>query len=181
MNVVLIGCRGTGKSVVGSLLAERCQLDFYDTDEIVELRGGQSISEMVAMQGWEFFREREQEVVREVSGIDPAVIATGGGVVLDPENIRLLKQNGLLIWLIADGDTIVRRIEADRDNDQQRPSLTGKALAEETLALIAERSPLYGKAADLSLDTSGKSLDDVVDEIWSELYNKRGWSCREIR
>jgi shikimate kinase len=180
MNVVLIGCRGTGKSAVGSLLAERCHLDFYDTDELIELRGGQSISAMVAMQGWEFFREREKEVVREVSGIDAAVIATGGGVVLDPENISLLKQKGLLIWLVADGDTIVGRILAD-NNNEQRPSLTEKALADETVAVLAERSPLYRIAADLSVDTSGKSLEDIVDEIFSELSNKEGWSCREIR
>ena len=181
MNVVLIGCRGAGKSTVGSLLAERCELDFHDTDELIELRSGQCISEMVAMRGWEFFRDREKEVVRELSGIDPAVIATGGGVVLDPENISFLKQNGLLIWLTADEDTIIGRIEADRDKDQQRPSLTGGTLTDETLSVMAERSSLYEKAADLSVDTSVKSLDDVVDEICSELYNKRGWSCREIR
>jgi shikimate kinase len=171
MKVVLIGCRGTGKSAVGSLLAERCKLDFYDTDKIIELRGGQSIGAMVAMQGWEFFREQEKEVVREVSMIDAAVIATGGGVVLDPENISLLKQKGFLIWLVADADTIVERILAD-NNNEQRPSLTEKALADETIAVLAERSPLYRIAADLSVDTSGKSLDDIVDEICSELCSE---------
>lgn len=180
MNVVLIGCRGTGKSNLGRLLAERRGCDFYDTDDIIELRSGQSISAMVAAQGWVFFREREKEIVRELSGIDGAVIATGGGVVLDPENISFLKKNGLLIWLVADVETMAGRIREDHTNEQ-RPSLTGKSLAHETTAVMAVRTPLYREAADFSVDTSGKSLEEVVDEICSELCNREGWSCREIR
>jgi shikimate kinase len=175
MNVVLIGFRGTGKSAVGSRLAERCGLAFYDTDEIVVLRSGQSITDMVAMRGWAFFREREKDIVRELSGSDGLVIATGGGVVLDPENISLLKQKGILIRLVADADTVIGRIETDMDNDQQRPTLTGRALADEAAAVMAERDPLYRKAADLSVDTAGKSLEDVVDEICFELAGKGVW------
>jgi shikimate kinase len=172
MNVVLIGYRGTGKSAVGSLLAERCQLDFYDTDEIIELRGGQSIADMVALRGWDFFRAQEKEVVRELAGIDGAVIATGGGVVLDPENIGLLKQKGFLIRLIADADTAIARMREDRGHEQ-RPSLTGRVLADETAALMAEREPLYARAADWSVETSEKSLEAVVEEICRELKRRR--------
>lgn len=180
MNLVLIGGRGTGKSALGRLLAERCRLDFYDTDELIEWCG-QSISDMVAAKGWESFRQREKEVVRELSGLDRAVIATGGGVVLDPENISLLKQKGLLVWLVADAETLIGRMQADHQNNRRRPSLTGKALADETVAVMAERTPLYRKAADLSVDTSGKSLEAVADEVCSELCKKEEWSCREIR
>lgn len=172
MNLVLIGGRGTGKSALGRLLAERCGLDFYDTDELIERCGGQSISDMVAAKGWESFRQREKAVVRELSGLDRAVIATGGGVVLDPENISLLKQKGLLVWLVADAESMIGRMQADHQNDRRRPSLTGKALADETVAVMAERAPLYRKAADLAVDTSGKSLEDVVDEICSKLNSK---------
>jgi shikimate kinase len=169
MNIVLIGYRGTGKSAVGRLLADRLNLAFYDADELVENRGGQSIQEMVAAKGWEFFREREKDVIRELSGIDEAVIATGGGAVLDPENVRLLKQKGRLIWLDADAQTVIARMQADTNNEQRRPSLTGSEPADETFAVMAARAPFYREAADLCVDTSGKSLDEIVDEICLEL------------
>jgi shikimate kinase len=169
MNIVLIGYRGTGKSAVGRLLADRLDLAFYDADELVENRGGQSIQEMVAAKGWEFFREREKDVIRELSGIDEAVIATGGGAVLDPENVRLLKQKGRLIWLDADAQTVITRMQADTNNEQRRPSLTGSKPADETFAVMAARAPFYREAADLCVDTSGKSLDEIVDEICLEL------------
>lgn len=169
MNIVLIGYRGTGKSAVGRLLAGRRGLAFYDADELVEQRGGQTIQEMVAAKGWEFFREREKEVIRELSGIDAAVIATGGGAVLDPENVRLLQRNGRLIWLAADAQTVVARMQADKNNEQRRPSLTGAEPADETAAVMAARAPFYREAADLCVDTSGKSPDEIVAEICSNL------------
>jgi shikimate kinase len=169
MNMVLIGYRGTGKSAVGRLLADRLDLDFYDADELVEKRGGQSIQEMVAAKGWEFFREREKDCIRELSGIDAAVIATGGGAVLDPENVRLLKRKGQLIWLDTDAQTVIARMRADTDNEQRRPSLTGREPDDETVAVMAVRAPFYRAAADLCVDTSGKSLDEIVDEICSEV------------
>ncbi len=169
MNIVLIGYRGTGKSVVGRLLADRLDLDFYDADDFVEMRGGQSIQEMVAAKGWEFFRQREKEVILELSGIDAAVIATGGGAVLDPENVGLLKRKGRLIWLVADAQSVIARMQADESSEKRRPSLTGGYPADETGAAMATRTPLYRAAADLSVDTSGKSLDEIVDEICLEL------------
>ncbi|MFH1079905.1 MAG: shikimate kinase [Pseudomonadota bacterium] len=169
MNIVLIGYRGTGKSVVGRRLADRLGLAFYDTDELVEKRGGRSIREMVAAWGWEFFRKREQAVIREMSGIDGAVIATGGGAVLDPENVMLMKQNGRLIWLVADAQTVVARMQADTNNEQRRPSLTGGDPTDETGAIIAKRTPFYRAAADLSVDTPGKTVEQIVDELCSEL------------
>ncbi|MBA4396463.1 MAG: shikimate kinase [Syntrophus sp. (in: bacteria)] len=169
MNIVLIGYRGTGKTAVGRLLADRLCLAFYDADELVEQRGGQTIREMVAAKGWEFFREREQDCIRELSGIDGAVIATGGGAVLDPENVRLLKRKGRLIWLVADVQTVIVRMQEDANNQQRRPSLTGSAPADETETVMAARAPFYREAADLRIDTSGKSLDEIVDVIYLEV------------
>jgi len=165
MNIVLIGYRGTGKSAAGRLLADRLGLAFYDTDELVEKRGGQTIRALVEEKGWEFFREQEKEVIRSLSGIDAAVIASGGGAVLDLDNVTLLKRNGCLIWLVADAQTVVARMQADTNNEQRRPSLTGSESADETLAVMAARAPFYREAADLYVDTSGKSLDEIVDEI----------------
>jgi shikimate kinase len=169
MNIVLIGYRGAGKSAVGRRLADRIGLNFFDTDELVERRSGQSIEEMTAAKGWTFFRQCEQAVIREVAEIDAAVIATGGGAVLNPGNVRALKRNGRLIWLVADRETIVARMQADPDTARRRPSLTGEAPADETAALLAVRTPLYRAAADGSVETSGKSLERVVDEICSQL------------
>jgi shikimate kinase len=171
MNMVLIGSRGTGKSAVGRLLADRRGLAFYDTDELVEMRGGQTIHALVEEKGWESFRQREKTVIRELSGIDAAVIATGGGAVLDQENVRLLKRKGRLIWLDADAQTVIGRMQADTNNEQRRPSLTGGEPVDETVAVMAARAPLYRAAADLCVDTSGKSIEQIVDEICSELVS----------
>ena len=169
MSIVLIGYRGTGKSAVGQRLADRLGLAFYDTDELVEERCGQTIRALVEEKGWESFRQREKEVIRELSGIDAAVIATGGGAVLDPENVRLLKHKGRLIWLVADAQTVIGHMQADTNSEQRRPSLTGREPADETVAVIAARAPFYREAADLCVDTSGKSLAEIVDEICLEL------------
>lgn len=169
MNIVLIGYRGTGKTAVGKGLADRLGLAFCDADDLVEERIGQSIEEIVAKKGWEFFREHEQTVIRELSGTDGTVIATGGGAVLNPENVMLLKQNGRLIWLIADPDTVIARMQADAGSWQRRPSLTGGSPEDETGAVMAARNPFYREAADLSVDTSGKTVDQIVDAICSKL------------
>lgn len=169
MNLVLIGYRGTGKSAVGRRLSGRLGLAFFDTDELVEQRAGQSIRELVAATGWESFRHHEKEIIRELSGIDAAVIATGGGAVLDPETVTLLKQNGRLIWLVADAQTIVARMQTDRGGEKRRPPLTGAVTADETRTLLAVRTPLYRAAADWTVKTSGKSAEQVVDEICVQL------------
>jgi shikimate kinase len=168
MNRVLIGYRGAGKSAVGRRLADRLGLVFYDTDVLIEEYGGRTIQEMVSAKGWEYFREREKAVIRELSAIDAAVIATGGGAVLDPENVALLKRNGRLIWLIADPQTLITRMQADQGNRKRRPSLAGGDHAGETAALMAARTPYYRAAADWSLDTSGKTVGQLVDEICSQ-------------
>jgi shikimate kinase len=169
MNIVLIGYRGTGKSAVGRRLADRRGLAFYDTDELVEKRCGQTIRALVEEKTWESFREQEKEVIRALSGIDSAVIATGGGAVLDPENVTLLKQNGRLIWLVADALTVIERMQADQGSEKRRPSLTGSEPADETGAVMAARAPFYLEAADLCVDTPGRSLAEIVDEICSKL------------
>lgn len=169
MKVALIGYRGAGKSVVGRRLAEKLGLAFYDTDELVENRSGQTIQEMVAAKGWDFFRECEKAVIRELSGVDAAVIATGGGAVLDPENRTLLKRNGRVIWLIADAQTVMARIRADQGSGMRRPSLTGGDHADETGVLLAARAPFYRAAADWSVQTSGKTVGRIVDELCSGL------------
>lgn len=165
MNVVLIGYRGTGKTSVGKRLAGKLHVSFYDTDEIVETAAGRSIKEMVREKGWEYFRKREKDAVRDAASQERDVIATGGGAVMDAENADILKKNGILIWLFADARTIVGRIENDSRSCTQRPSLSGGDLLQETIHILEEREPVYRRLADFSVDTTARGIDETVDEI----------------
>ena len=169
MNIVLIGLRGSGKTTIGKLLAERLGKQFIEMDELIVQRLGQSIPEIVNRYGWQKFRGAETEVTREVAGLDNVVNATGGGVVTSEENIRELKQKGKLFWLKADLDTLLGRI----GNDQSRPSLTGKSPREDMEAVLAERSPIYERVADFIVDTEGKMPEEVAKAI-AKLYTEQG-------
>ena len=165
MKVVLIGYRCTGKTAAGTRLAERLGLPFFDTDAMIEAREGRTIPEIVAEEGWEFFRAREKEIIGGFSGMRDCVLAPGGGAVMDRGNLAVLKERGIVIWLVADEATIVSRMNADSLNGKRRPALLGVDSPAETILLLAERAPVYRSAADFSIDTSGKDIEVVVDEI----------------
>lgn len=158
MNVVLTGYRCTGKTSIGRLLAEMDGRPFLDTDELVCRRAGKTLAEIVSARGWEAFREDERSVIAEVSLLDGAVIATGGGAVLDPENIRNLRRNGWIIWLIASAATIVERMAKDPVSRENRPPLSGRPPGDEVLETLAQREMFYRQSADIVVDT------DVFDE-----------------
>ncbi|MCX5907750.1 MAG: hypothetical protein NTY64_11340, partial [Deltaproteobacteria bacterium] len=113
----------------------------------------------------DYFRDLEKGTIREVSREDPWIIAPGGGAVLDPENVRALKENGLIIWLQADRETLCRRVEKDSRTLARRPSLTGKSPLEEFGEIMVSRDPLYEKAADVKLDTSSLDIETVVKSV----------------
>jgi shikimate kinase len=162
MNIVLIGYRGTGKSTVGKRLAARLGLELISTDVEIVKRAKQSIPEIVAQQGWEYFRDVESAVCRDLAGRDQLVIDTGGGAVLRPQNVEVLKRNGKLIWLTATVETITARI----GDDTQRPSLTGtKSFVEEIAEVLQDRTPKYQAAADYVIRTDDRSIPQVVEAI----------------
>ena len=110
MNIFLIGYRCTGKTSVGRNLAKSLGRPFFDADaEIVEEQG-LNISEIVSQQGWDAFREMEKAIIKKMCALDDFVVATGGGVVLDDENIENMKKSGVLVWLKATPGTIKKRI-----------------------------------------------------------------------
>lgn len=162
MNVVLIGYRGTGKSTVGKIVAARLGRVLVSTDaEIVKLVG-QSIPEIVEQHGWEYFRDLESKVCQELSGRNGLVIDTGGGAILRTRNVEVLKETGKLFWLTASVSTITERI----GQDSQRPSLTGvKSFLDEIQDVLRERTPKYQAAADDVIETDGRSVAQVADEI----------------
>lgn len=168
MNIVLIGYRGAGKSTVGRRLATRLQMKFMDTDNLIEERHGALIRNIVQSRGWEYFRTMEKRIVEEISYQDHLVIASGGGVVLDPDNIMALRKKGLIIWLKADQQVLHKRIDQDPRTVLLRPPLvTGSGILEELEEVMACRAPLYEKAAEVHLDTSTLDVEAVVENILS--------------
>jgi shikimate kinase len=174
MNVVLIGYRACGKSTVGKLLAEKLKITFLDTDLLIEESLGMPVKEIVAGQGWGYFRAREKEVVQGLTQKSKCVMATGGGVVLDEENVDLLKKIGVVVWLKAPITDVIERLKEDAKTDDLRPQFTDGNLACETAMVLKKRIPLYQKAADYILDTAGKSVEQVVDEICAYLPESGG-------
>lgn len=166
MNIVLIGYRGTGKSSVGKLLAERSGRTLVSTDDEIVRRAGQTIPEIVKQHGWDHFRDLESEVCRELAGRDQLIIDTGGGAILRQDNAACLKSNGVLFWLTAEVPTISRRI----GGDTQRPSLTGaKSFVEEIEEVLRERTPKYQSAADHVIATDRKTVSETADAIQAVL------------
>lgn len=166
MNVVLIGYRGTGKSTVGNIVAARLGRILLSTDaEIVKL-AGQSIPEIVEKNGWEYFRDLEAKVCQELAGRTGLVVDTGGGAILRPRNVEVLRETGRLFWLTASVETIAERI----GQDSQRPSLTGvKSFVDEIQDVLRERTPKYQAAADYVVETDGKPVTQIADEILARL------------
>ena len=169
MNIFLIGYRCTGKTCVGKSLAQTLGWSFIDADlELVD-KHGMTISEIVSKEGWNSFREKEKAVLKRLSVLDKHVVATGGGVILDIENVEQMKKSGTIIWLKATPETIKERILQDRNTEELRPSLTSKGLVEEIEETLLDRKPLYESAMDFSIDTDSHSIDDICDRIIREL------------
>jgi shikimate kinase len=185
VHIILIGYRGTGKSAVGERLAEKLRLPFYDIDELVERETGISIRDMVVERGWAYFRKSESEIVRKLALMQRGVVATGGGAVMDEGNCDILKKHGLLIWLRADVMTMVERIGDDAANGERRPPFLHDDTLREAEAALKERLPIYKRLADFSIDTTGKSIDEIVEAICQFLYEtgrfvKKESTCQEI-
>jgi shikimate kinase len=162
MNIVLIGYRGTGKSTVGRLLASRLGRALVSTDAEIVKRAQRTIPEIVAQQGWEYFRDLESEICREISSLDQLVIDTGGGSILRAQNVEALKTKGTVFWLTASVETIARRI----GGGNQRPSLTGtKSFVDEIQDVLRERTPKYRAAADHIIVTDGRSTNQLMEII----------------
>jgi shikimate kinase len=174
-HILLVGYRGTGKSSVGRLLAEALQMSFVDMDQVIVEEAGCTISKMVENHGWPCFRGREKKLLLRLSQGTGLVIATGGGVVLDEENRLLMKKMGQVIWLKADIDTIVQRLQQDVISAEQRPAFSEKSLRDETETVLCERTPLYDSVSDMSIETSGRNIRECVDEIM-RIVHKRGGS-----
>ncbi len=161
-HVVLVGFMATGKTTVGRACARVGRIRFVDTDAEVERTAGKRIPAIFESEGEAAFRKKETAVLRGLlEARNPRVIATGGGIVTIEENLPLLKRLGFVVWLDADQDDIVRRASRKRN----RPLLLTKNPAATVAELLEERRPLYERAADLKITTTGLTLDEVVTGV----------------
>ena len=164
MLLVLIGYRGTGKTTVAELIAERLGAESWDADLEIERRAGCSIKQIFADCGESGFRDLEEQVIADLSAHPEGVLAVGGGAVLRAAN-RLAMARGTVFWLTADAQTIFARVNADPTTSERRPNLTTASGLEEIETLLAAREPLYRECADYSLSTESQTPDAIAAEI----------------
>lgn len=175
--LALVGYRGTGKSTVGRLLADRLRRPFVDADDWIVERSGRTIRAIFEESGEPVFRDWEERVLREILVERPdAIVATGGGAVLREANRRLLQSFGLVVWLRAEPDELARRLEADAQTREARPSLTSAGTLREILDVLEVRTPLYRAVSHVEIDTQGKTPSVIVEEMltqWSRVDASR--------
>ena len=158
--IVLIGMMGSGKTHLGKMLAESLKLDFYDSDHVIEERGGLSIPEIFELYGEDRFRQTEEKTVLELLGQGACVIATGGGAPVNPTILEAIKEQGVSVWLKSDADAIYERVK----KSQNRPLLqkeNPKAIIEE---LLEKREHVY-EQADITVSTAGNNPDKALSEM----------------
>jgi len=163
--VFLVGPMGAGKSTIGKYLAQQLHLRFADTDTEIESRTGADIPWIFDVEGEEGFRDREQQAVEEMTLWDRVLLATGGGVVMRPENRTALAGRGFVIYLHATVDEQVRRTRRDR----RRPLLQNGDPEQVLRELMSVRDPLYREIADHVIDTDGCSPRTVAQKLVREL------------
>lgn len=161
--IFLIGYRGTGKSATACELAARLGWEWCDADQALEQRYGKSIRQIFDEEGERSFRDKESDILGELAQRQHCVIATGGGVVLRPEN-RAKLQAGVTVWLTANADVIWRRLQADATTADRRPNLAQGGLAE-VEELLRGRLPLYQECAAARFDTASESPEQVAERI----------------
>jgi len=164
--LALVGTRGSGKSTVGRILAERLVRPFKDADVELEEKLGRSIAAIFVQYGEPVFRDWEERVLRELTDAYPdLILATGGGVVLREANRQRLRSFGTVVWLRADPVEAASRLQADRCGLAVRPALTAAGTLAEIAGVLETRAPLYQAVADLVVDTNGRTPDTVADAI----------------
>jgi 3-dehydroquinate synthase len=164
-NIFLVGLMGSGKTTIGRALAKRLNKRFIDADHEIESRTGASIPLIFEIEGEASFRQREADVIRDLTAQEGIVLATGGGAVLNEISRRLLKERGIVVYLRASVSSILQRTSHDRN----RPLLQTadpKARIEE---LSQQRGPLYQEVAHITVETGRPNVQSVVQNILAQL------------
>ena len=178
MNIVLTGYMASGKTAVGTCLSKLCGFEFVDTDALIEEKCGMSISKIFEISGEEYFRILENEVIKEASKRDGAVISTGGGAVLNTENIAVLRENGVIVNLEPDEDVIRIRLGS---GDSSRPLVKNSSM-DEIIERFKYRKPYYDNC-DIKINvTNDKGIKETAEEILKileEKYESEFWCSRK--
>lgn len=164
-NIVIIGFMATGKTTLAKELSKNLGMKYLDVDKIIEEKVEMTIPEIFEKYGEEYFRLIEKETIKDINKSQDIIVSCGGGVCLDPENIINIKKMGKVVLLEANPETILGRIR----NDISRPLLKDKNNIEEIKKIMDERKDSYHKSADIIIDTSGKSVFNLIDEILRKL------------
>lgn len=167
-NVFLIGYMGTGKSTVASWLSQKRGMEIIEMDEQIVAQEGQSISDIFAQKGERYFRDLETELLLEIMAKDNKVVSCGGGIVLRDENVAIMKESGVIVLLTAEPETIFERVKQDHN----RPLLQGNKNIDFIKDMMEKRRPKYECAADIIIQTDGKNIADIADEILEQIKNK---------
>ena len=160
MNIYLVGFMATGKTCVGRELAAKRKMRFLDLDDLIELKEKRSISDIFTQDGESWFRRIEKRVLKEVAREEGFVVACGGGIVIDPENIKIMKESGVVVCLEASPGVILKRTVGT----SHRPLLNVCNPMEQVEHLLKLRAPFYARA-DYAIDTSKLSVEQVTQKI----------------
>ena len=174
-SISLVGFMCSGKSAVGRRLATTLELDFIETDALVEAAAGMAIKDIFECHGEKHFRQLEHAAVDSATLRDNCVIACGGGVVTRAQNVALLRERTTVVWLDVTVDQVVKRLQGQPGT---RPLLAGPDAEERAAEMLATRHPMYETAADIRIATSGRPPDDVVDRIVTALEDWHGSAYR---
>jgi shikimate kinase len=164
-SIFLVGMMGAGKTSVGKLLARHLGKTFHDSDQVIEARTGVRISLIFELEGESGFRAREAAVIEELTALRDSVLATGGGVVLDPRNRELLRTRGTVVYLRASVNELWNRTRHDRN----RPLLQTGDPYTRLCELHAQRDPLYREVAAIIVETGTQSLKSLVAKLEQRL------------
>ncbi|MFC0226744.1 shikimate kinase AroL [Serratia aquatilis] len=164
--IFMVGARGAGKTTIGSALAQALGYQFIDTDLFMQQTVQMSVAEIVAQEGWQGFRRRETVALQAVTA-PSTVVATGGGAILAEENRHFMREHGTVIYLRAPASILAQRLE-EVPEEGQRPTLTGRPIAEEIMEVLTTREALYQNAAHHVIDGSANP-QQVVEQILAVL------------
>lgn len=167
-NVYLVGLMGSGKTTIGRILAKRLGLAFLDTDREVEERTGVSIPTIFEIEGEGGFRKRESQVVEDCTRMSNTIVATGGGIVLRPENRENLTRSGFVVYLNVPPHILWERTRTDRN----RPLLRVDDPLSKLQQLFAQRDPLYREVADLVIDGSRINAQGIMQLLLKEFGSR---------
>lgn len=168
MNLILCGMMGCGKTTIGRKIAENTGKRWLDTDDFIVEKHGK-ITDIFAKHGEAYFRDLETETVRALAQEDGLIISVGGGLVLRAENNALLRQNGKIVYLRANIETLLSRLQ----KDTQRPLLqSDEGLSTRLTGLLTVRAPIYERVCDYAVDVDGKTPDEIAAEIVALSENK---------